>query len=531
MSDTEELHKPKFEQFSSLKSEDFARVSPLAILYFFSKALYNIVSNFLIYSLPAIVATYSSLKANPHYLIIGIVFFLSLILVSAIIKYWFYFYKFSNDRVEIKQGVFNKSHLDLPFRRIQNVKIVQPFYYRFNHYSFIELDTAGSASQEAKIVAIELSLAESFKQLILEKKDHEQISSYSDNPTNIADQQTFNEAKILNTRSTSDLILHGISNNRVWIFLGFLAPFFNVISENINTVLESIGIDLTTYFDYQSQSIGLFLLHIISLVLFVMGVLVLFSIVGSIFVFHGYQLSQIGDRYIRQSGLLNKQEVSMRLSRIQVAVQQQDWLDMLLRRVNLRFEQNSSVPTSANQTGDINNASKLIVPSVTIKESASLIKNTFDVTPFSNVKFNRISKRFIARVMLVRILPILALVYTLAIANSEQTVSFYLGLSFFTLFLFLLVCLRWWRWGYFFSQDYIYIRKGFFGVNYLVFPRSKIQQTSFKQSLFMKNAGLADAQFVMASGGNTIPLIPQSTAKEQIDITLAFLAINKPAWM
>ncbi len=531
MSDNEPLGTNNPEQLYALKSDEFSRVSPLAILYFFSKTLYNIVSNFLIYSLPAFVAAYSSLKANPHLVVIGIVFFLALIMLSAIIKYWFYWYRFSNDRVEIKQGVFSKSHLDLPFKRIQNVKIVQPFYYRFKHYSFIELETAGSSTQEAKIVAIKLSLAEDFKQLILDIKGDSTPSSSDENQGNTTNQRKPYEDKVLNTRKTSDLVLHGLSNNRVWILLGFLAPFFNTISENINALLDIIGLNLTAYFDYQSQSLGLFVLHVMSLLLLIMGGLVLFSIIGSIFMFHGYQLSQIGDRYIRKSGLINKQEVSMRLSRIQVAIQQQDWLDMLLKRANLKFEQNSSLPTSANQASDINNASKLIVPSVTLEESAELVKNTFDVTAFSDIAFRRISKRFIVRVMLIRILPVIAILFTIPIANSEQNIAIYIGLSVLTLILFLLVYTRWYRWGYFFSQDYIYIRKGLFGVNYVVFPRSKVQQACFKQSIFMKKARLADAQFVLASGGHTIPLIPQSEVEEQIDKTLTFLVMNKPAWM
>ncbi len=520
-----------FTELTNVQSEAFSRVSPLAIIYFFAKSLYQIISGFLIYSLPAIAAAYSSLKSNLHLVVIGIALFLLLILVGAIVKYWFYFYKFSDERVEIKQGVFKKSHLDLPFKKIQNVKIVQPFYYRFNQYSFIELDTAGSSSQEAKIVALPLSLAENFKQLILQIKDtgnNEHFEKTSDSVSRSNEQES---EQILNKRTTTDLIIHGISNNRVWIFLGFLAPFFNVIGENVNLVLETVGIDLISYLDYESQSVGLFILHVLSIVLFIMGVLVLFSVIGSIFVFHGYQLSRLGDRYIRKSGLLTKHEVSMRLSRIQIAVQQQDWLDMLIKRTNLRFEQNTSVPVGANQAGNINNASKLIVPSVTIEESAELIKNALNVINFSEIEFLKISRRYIVRVFLVRWLPLLVILYTIPIVNSVSNMNVYIGLTLLTILILALVGLRWYRWGYFFTNEYVYIRKGLFGINYSVFPRAKTQQVIFKQSVFMKRVSLADVKFVLASGSYTVPLISEKEAVKQVDNSLKYIAFYKPAWM
>ena len=125
------------EALVNLQTQTWSRVSPLAIVYFFARTLFFLVNNVLLYSLPALAISFSTIKENILLFAAGAAGFLLLILISSVIKYWFYFYKFSAGRVEIKQGVFQKSHLDLPFKKIQNVKIVQPFYYRFNQYSFI----------------------------------------------------------------------------------------------------------------------------------------------------------------------------------------------------------------------------------------------------------------------------------------------------------------------------------------------------------------------------------------------------------
>jgi putative membrane protein len=104
-------------------------------------------------------------------------------------------------------------------------------------------------------------------------------------------------------------------------------------------------------------------------------------------------------------------------------------------------------------------------------------------------------------------------------------------LSGISLLLFAMVWLRWWRWGYFFDERFVYIRKGFFGVNYYVFPIEKTQQVSFSQSLFMRRGKIADLRYVLASGAHKVPLIPEQLAKAQVDEALLVVARDKPAWM
>jgi putative membrane protein len=525
-----EIDAIKDEVASQMHAEEWSRVSPLAILYFFAKTLYVLINSVLIYSIPALAVSYEKLKANPMLAILGIAALLTFILIASVIKYWFYFYKFGNDRVEIKQGVFKKSHLDLPFKKIQNVKIVQPIYYRFNQYSFIELDTAGSAQQEAKIVALPLDLAERFKRLILQIRDTQPAQAET-NVSQDANAGQYEQEVLLNERSLKDLVIHGISNNRVWIILGFLAPFYGTMAENLTSFLSSMGFDIVAYLDYQKQSIGLFILHVMSLVMLVMLLIVGFSVIGSIFIFYKYRLSRHGDRYIRRSGLLTKQEVSMRLSRIQIAVQQQDWLDVLIKRTNLRFEQNTSLPgAAAGQAGNINNASKLIVPSVTPDESINLIQDAFAVKRFDAIDFAHISKRYVVRICAFPIFPIIGVLIALAIGNSFSIMG-WITVTCLSLFLFAMVWLKWWRWGYYFDKDFVYIRKGLLGVNYYVFPIGKTQQVTFKQSVFMRPRKLADVQYVLASGAHKVPLIPEALAREKADQALLIVAKFKPSWM
>jgi putative membrane protein len=520
-----------------IASDEWSRVSPIAILYFFAKTLFFIINNIVIYSLPIFAFNFAKAKENIVFIGLGCLALAILIAMGSLLKYLFYFYRLSADRVEIKQGVFQKSHLDLPFAKIQNVKIIQPFYYRFSNFAIIELDTAGSAKQEANIVAIRLPLAESFKHIVqsIIKKPNSADKHETKDTEEQGNQVHSSDEVVLNKRSIKDLIIHGITNNRVWIFLGFLAPFYNAIAENIGNVLMLVGFDIASFLDYETQSMGVFLLHLFSIFMLLMLVLVSFSIIGAIFVFFDYHLSKSGGRFIRRSGLFTKHEVSMKGSRIQRAVQQQDWLDIIIGRVNLSFEQNSAGVHGANQGGQLNSATKLIVPSVTTMEADELTLDVFSVNALSKISFQRISRRFIVRLLLYPMLmiyaiPALLLGAMLINGSGNPTVLSAILIGILVLLVILSV-LRWYRWGYASDDTFIYVRKGLFGRDFIVFPIRKIQQTKFVQTPFMRKANLATVKFVLASGGITVPYLDKAVVTNIIDEALMVTAKEKPAWM
>jgi putative membrane protein len=93
------------------------------------------------------------------------------------------------------------------------------------------------------------------------------------------------------------------------------------------------------------------------------------------------------------------------------------------------------------------------------------------------------------------------------------------------------VALRWKRWGYHVDEQFLYIRKGLIGINYYCIPVFKIQQTGFKQSLFMRRLKLAHAEFVLASGVVTVPFIKQLEAIKLVDTALYQIESTQRSWM
>lgn len=498
------------------------RLSPIAIIYFATRAIRMLIGN-VVYMIPALAVGYKQITENPHVLVPGLILFASLLLLYAVLNYLFYQFRLAQDSVEIRSGVFSKKHINLPFSRIQNITLEQPIYYRITGYVCLELDTAGSAKQEAKIVAMPLQAGEDLKQDILNKK---RADAHDDNQSLDNAAPDMHAEQVINQRSVKDLVIHGITNNRVWIILGATAPFFDNASRSINTWLKSIGVNLEQLMSSQSVAWWQFGLYAISLTMIIMLLLALVSVAGSILVFYGFTLSKTEDRYVRRSGLLTRQEVSMKLSRMQMIVRKQDWLDVLLGRINLQFEQNNSGVKGANEMANTN---KILVPSVKEHECQTLINDAYPENKLSDVNFSPISKRFLIRMLVLWVLPLTLLLGGLAIYHQHTAELFVV--IFGAVLVSFLVFMRWYRWGYAHDQQFVYVRKGLLGIDYYCFPIYKVQQTQFKQSVLMRRRNLASCKLVLASGGITIPFISALEAYKLINKSLYKVESEKRSWM
>lgn len=523
--------------------DEWQRLSLISILYFTIRNFTN-SAQVLIYTIPALAISFNIWDnlLSPEVLIGAGILFLSTS-VSGVISFLMYKFRVHNQHVEIHHGVFQRRYTNLPLWRIQNVKIERPFYYRPFGYALVVLDTAGSGKEEAKIVAVPEDYAEALKkQVLYEKALHdegdldclpngdlsdEQSSSFPSPRTRAkaVDSSQSNE-EVLNRRSVKDIIIHGITNNRVWIILGAAAPFYDDVFGLVSEWLADKGLQLNQLVGEQTVAWWQFGLYAFVILTMLMALVALLSVGGALFTFYGYTLSRTGDRYIRRSGLLNKLEVSMRASRIQMITAKQDWLDKILKRVNLYFEQNS---TAGQQMQELMSPNKLIVPSVTEDEAFALSQEVMPGCDLRGQDYQTISKRFITFWLLAGwTLPFITF-FTIGAVSSHLDIM--LGSLVVFSAVSLLLTLRWWRWGIAYDSKYVYIRRGRIGIDYQCFEPYKAQQVIVKQSVFMKRRKQATIKFVLASGAVTVPFLPEDYVNKLADSVLFEVESTRRSWM
>jgi putative membrane protein len=523
--------------------DEWQRLSLISILYFTIRNFTN-SAQVLIYTIPALAISFNIWDnlLSPEVLIGAGILFLSTS-VSGVISFLMYKFRVHNQHVEIHHGVFQRRYTNLPLWRIQNVKIERPFYYRPFGYALVVLDTAGSGKEEAKIVAVPEDYAEALKkQVLYEKALHdegdldclpnedlsdEQTSSFpTPRPRAKAVDSSHSNEEVLNRRSVKDIIIHGITNNRVWIILGAAAPFYDDVFGLVSEWLADKGLQLNQLVGEQTVAWWQFGLYAFVILMMLMALVALLSVGGALFTFYGYTLSRTGDRYIRRSGLLNKLEVSMRASRIQMITAKQDWLDKILKRVNLYFEQNS---TAGQQMQELMSPNKLIVPSVTEDEAFALSQEVMPECDLRGQEYHPISKRFITFWLFAGWTLPLAIFFTIGAVSSHLDIM--LGSLVVFSAVSLLLTLRWWRWGIAYDSKYVYIRRGRIGIDYQCFEPYKAQQVIVKQSVFMKRRKQATVKFVLASGAVTVPFLPEDYVNKLADSVLFEVESTRRSWM
>ena len=527
--------------------DEWQRLSLISILYFTIRNFTNMAQG-LIYAIPALAISFNIWDnlLSPEVLIGAGILLLSTS-GSGVISFLMYKFRVYNQHVEIHHGVFQRRYTNLPLWRIQNVKIERPFYYRPFGYALVVLDTAGSGKEEAKIVAVPEAYAEALKKQVLYEKEHHEVgdidelageelsdkeladgssSSRTQSMSAKAADNVNTSEEVLNRRSVKDIIIHGITNNRVWIILGAAAPFYDDVFGLVSEWLADKGLQLNQIVGEQTVAWWQFGLYAFVILMMLMALVALLSVGGALFTFYGYTLSRVGDRYIRRSGLLNKLEVSMRASRIQMITAKQDWLDKILKRVNLYFEQNS---TAGQQMQELMSPNKLIVPSVTENEAFELSQEVMPGCDLRGQSYQTISKRFIRFWLLaVWTLPVFGF-FTLGAVTSHLDIM--IGAVTIFISVALLLTLRWWRWGIAYDNKYVYIRRGRIGVDYQCFEPYKAQQVIVKQSVFMKRKKLATIKFVLASGAVTVPFLPQEYVEKLADSVVFEVESTRRSWM
>ena len=503
-------------------SQHWQRISPIALLFFTEKLIRFFLSN-LVAFLPALYFSYDSLKAHPQIGLAIIASLLLLICLTTFLSYYFFQYRLTQDHIEIRSGVFSKKYINLPFTKIQNVKLEQPIYYRPFNYTCLQLDTAGSAKQEAQVVALKVDFAEQLKKEILAQH---QTTYHAEEHNELTKECAIENEVVLNTRSLPDLVIHGITNNRIWIFLGGLAPFFDNIASYIVSSLSEFGINIEQLLTFADKPMWQITLYALTLTFLILLPFIFFSIAGAVVSFYGYTLSKVGDRYIRRSGLLTKYEVSMRLSRLQMVIRQQDWLDLLLKRINLKFEQTNNALTQHHEGAQ---NSRIIVPSIFPHQCTVLVDNVYPENQMMTIDYQRISKRFLLRNLVYILLPLYSLVATFFIITGKSQLLW--GITPLAAFAGFLIFMRWYRWGYARDDNFIYIRRGFIGVDYLCFEHYKVQQVKFKQSWFQKRHQLCSISVVLAAGAVNLPFIKADEGNDLLDEVLYQIESSGKSWM
>ncbi len=489
------------------------RQSPLGIILFalvagrkFIKAFWPII---LIY----IVKNNSMNDEVKFYIYLIVLFIVLLLIFHAVLTYMYFYFRIENNEFIVNKGYLKKVKLSIPLDRIQTINIKQNIFQQVLKLVSLEIDTAGSAGKELKIIALKKPFAEEIQRQLTMNKPVQ-----SDETGELKDEVITEEAgKLIMHLKLDDLIKVGITENHFKSALAILAIGYGFIQQLENLFKENI--------DSATQQAESFLTNSGSKIYIILFLLVLFvgfmfSIIKTIIVYYNLSLTRIGQKFILVSGLFNKKTLTVPYSKIQVL----SWSTNPLRKI-MDFVTVNITQASSNER---NKKQAILIPGCSTKHKNSILAEVFPDTQNLVWDKHRFHFIFFIRIWLVRgIIPALLAAfiwndYAFIYAVSAVWLVFAAFLSF----------LSYRKYYFRISESLIEKSSGTIGKKNMRMFNFKVQNVKYKQTFFQRRRNLATVRIYTAGGKQlSIPYIDNSLAMELFNYLLMKVESDNRKWM
>ncbi|RPH94842.1 MAG: PH domain-containing protein, partial [Lysobacterales bacterium] len=130
---------------------EWRRLSPWSIAHFSAKAVVENIRTTLAFVAGAYGVSVAAFDRRTWIVPAALVLF---VLARAVVSYVFYRFRLTADAVLVRSGAFFRKDLRLSFERIQNIHLLQPFYFRPLGLVTLRIDSAGSDAEEVSLAAL-----------------------------------------------------------------------------------------------------------------------------------------------------------------------------------------------------------------------------------------------------------------------------------------------------------------------------------------------------------------------------------------
>ncbi len=439
---------------------------------------------------------------------------LVLVTISTIFSYLYFRFSIVGNEFVLQKGFLKKVRLSIPLERIQTINVKQNIIQKILGVVSLEVDTAGAGTVEVKLTAIKHSMAKELEEALKQSMTTAEKYVQHESAAEIADVKD----KVVMQLNVSDLLKVSISENHLRSFLLVLVVvnwLYNQVKDFYNEEVQRIteqGVATAEQLDFR---VWLYLF------LFMMIVSVTISFVMVFLRFYDFKLTSSGKTFKIRFGLLNKREVNVPLSKIQIISGHTNPLRKLLNFQSLIIRQ-------ATSGSNVKKTQAIVIPACRNEHLSYIEKVLFGKeksvfsAPLSSHPFYFIRGFIVLSVVFLGLTFIAAQKYLLvwwAFAILELLLAFMFFLAF--------------RKRKFRLNDtLIEISKGVFGTSFYHMLTYKIQVVKFKQTILQKRRKRANIIIYTASGEKLkIPYINEKTAMDIYNYILYKIETTNKLWM
>ncbi len=388
-----------------------------------------------------------------------------------------YEYRVTRDTFDIDSGVFSRREREIPFERIQNVDVAQNVFQRALGIAEVRLETAGGGDSEARLRYVSRPEATRLQELVSERKRGE-TERDPEAPDDVLFELDSNELAILGLTSAN------------FNLLGLILILFVVLGTPVAAEQVSPRLSVLLLLGPALAILALVLLWIVS------GI-------QAVLRYYGFRLVRHEEELRYQRGLLQQYNGTIPLSKIQTLMIRENLIARSAGFGNLAIETAGYAPGQGSDS---------VESAIPIAKRDRLFALARSIEDIGEVTFTRPPKRarirYVGRYTIV--VGVLVGVLWSIHATTGALDDWYLGAV-----LWVLVPpaahLKWVHLGYYYDENYVVTRSGFWTRQTTIVPYYRVQTVSESQTIFQRRRQLGTLVVDTASsggfwGGNAVAL-------------------------
>lgn len=410
----------------------------------------------------------------------------------------------------IRSGVLSKTERHIPLHRVQDIRLKQGLMHRLLGVVEVNIETAGGQGAEGKLSVLSQAEAGRLRDAIFARRvalaDAPAVPALSAGPegavaSTSAPAAPASPRQTIRRVTTRELILAGLTSNQVAsgfvLVIGIVGFVFEFVDPKDSQIGDAVQAVIRWWLRFGADSWPVLAAGGTLLLLFV-GILI--SVVGSVVLFYGFELSLAGEDLHRSYGLFTRHASSLPRRRIQLLRVDEGLLRRWLGLATLRASSAGSAPAQdENAKGD-----DVLLPVVPRAEVVALLPIVFpDAAGHANPDWRRVSRRAIWRGTFKGSVGVL--IVTTAAVVSKGPVGLLLLTGVALVYGLNVVAYR--HLGYADDAGFFRTRRGWLGRSTHVVPVRNVQAVIITQNPLDRRHGVATVRVDTAGQGGAGPQV------------------------
>ena len=431
-------------------------------------------------------------------------------------RHFLFYIDADQDEFILKKGIFNKERIGVRFERIQQVNINQSFLQKIINVYEVEIETAGSAKNEAKIKAVSKPTALAIRERLLAGKmtEEKKVSE----PGTFGDRLPEPANSVLKI-SLGSLVKIALTSDYLKS-LGLIIAFFGTV---YNKLKESIFKDSemeNNVVEYLSS------LHLSQYILLITGVLILivfvFNLIRFVIVYFDFTIKKQGRSLQFSYGLLNTKNTIIQPSKVQIIRLVTNFFQRKMNLIRMFISQASS---------DIQKDKKATIqlPGFNKQEGQQIIQMLLGAQPVEGFMIKPTIRRIFSSVNKFILLP-LVIAFVFSWIKAAWT-PFLIGLPIYLIVVSFLIYISFLNNRLFVHEDFIIKKSGIWDISTEIMEPFKIQAVTTKQYLWHVKSNVGHVTLHTAGGDLVFKFGDFTTINKYANYWLYQVETSEKEWM